>query len=78
MPAKTKGVAHCHIDLPFLRFVESEVDVWIDIFIIREMVDCRRDDVVLDRQNGRNCFNHTSSTQQMPGHGLCRIDIHLV
>lgn len=66
--AETKGVAKCSAHLTLLCCVECEVEIIVNLLILIAflVVDCWRDDVVLNSQNGSHCLYSTSSAEQWP------------
>ena len=70
VPAKPKGIAQGCIHLPLLRFVKGKVQPRVNVRVIGEMVDGGRHCIVLHRHNASHGFDHTGSTQGVPGHGF--------
>lgn len=42
MPAKTEGIAKYGVYFPALSFIKCEIELWIELIVVREMVDCWR------------------------------------
>lgn len=80
MSTKTEGIAQCSVYCTFLSFVEREVQVIINVFIIITflMVDSGRNNVILHSQYAGNSFYRTGSTQQVSCHRLSRADIQFI
>ena len=80
MTTETEGIAQCSTNLTLLSFVEGEIQVIIELFvlIIFLMVDGRRYDVVLNTEYADHSLYSTSSTQQVTSHRLGRTDVKLV
>jgi hypothetical protein len=47
VPAKAEGIAHHQLNIALLRFVEGEVQLGVDLGIVREVIDRRRDDALV-------------------------------
>ena len=77
---KTEGVAKTSTYDTLLSLVECEVQVVINLWILITflVIDCWRNDIVLDSQNGSHCLNSTSSTKKVTSHRLGRRDVELV
>lgn len=77
---ETKGVGEGGAHGALLCFVESEVQVVVDVFIVVALlvVDGGRYDVVLDRQAASDAFYSTSSTQEVARHRLGRRNVEVV
>src|SRR5258706_1234138 len=56
--AKTKCVAQRNIDFPVLCFIKSEIEFGIEIRIIREVIDRRRNNSFVDPEQSGNDFNY--------------------
>ena len=61
-------------------FIEGEVNAIIDILvqILRIMIDGGRDDSFFECHNARKCFYGSCSTDQVTGHRLGGIQVHVV
>ena len=70
VPAEPESVADRHVDFSFLSHIERQIQSWVDVFIVRKVVDGRRDDAVFHGHDGGNRFYSTRSTKQMAGHGF--------
>ena len=57
MSSKTKSITHSDIDCTFLRFVKSEVEFLIDIFVWIHEVNRRRNCLVFYSEYGSDGFN---------------------
>ena len=77
MTAKAESIADGEVDIPSLRLVESEVE-GRDLGVVGEMVDCRRDNAILDGKDGGDGLHSSGSTQQMARHRFGGIDGDLV
>ena len=78
--SETEGVAQRIHDIAFLRLVEGEVNAIIDVLvcILRVMIDGRRDDAVLERHHACDSFYGTRRADQMTGHGLGGVEVHVI
>ena len=70
---KAKGVAESKVDTAVCGFVEGEVE-GCDVWVVGEVVDCRRDDIVFNSQYGCNGLNSTGGTKEMAGHGFSGVE----
>src|SRR5687767_14566304 len=78
MSAKAESITDGNIDIPDLRLVEGQVQVWVDFLIISKMINGRRDYTVFDGHDGCHRLYGSCSPEQMPGHGLGGTDVELV
>ena len=76
MAAESEGIAEAESDLGFLSLVGGVVQVALGIRVVQ--VDGRRNDTVLDSQDGGNGLYRTGSSEHMTVHRLCGGDVALV
>ena len=65
MTAESESIGQGYVHFALLRFVEREVQVIVDVFVIITLfvVDSRRNNAVLDGEDARNGFYRTGSAQ---------------
>ena len=70
MATKSEGIAETSTYHTLLGFIESEVQIVVDLWIIIALlvVDGGRNDIVLNSQNSYHSLNSTGSTKQMTCH----------
>ena len=80
MATKSKGVAEGSVNGAFLCLVEGEVEVIVKfrVFVTFFVIDCRRNDVVLNGKEAEQRFCRTCCTKHVASHRLCRADIELI
>ena len=80
MASETESVTQRRVDIPFLGFAEGEIDAIVDVLvlIVRVMVDGWRNNAFFQRHDTCQRFHCSGSTDQMTGHRLGRIQIHLI
>src|SRR6186997_3001581 len=78
VPAKSKRIAKSCIYDPLLGFIKCKVQLWIKIGVIGEMIDGRRNDILIDCKDTSQCFQYSCCTQAMTCHALCTADIQVV
>lgn len=76
MSAKSKSIAHGHVDPAMLGLVEGQVEPGIKFWIVGKMVDGGRDKIVLNGQNAGYGFDRAGCTQEMPRHRFGGAYIH--
>lgn len=72
MSAESEGVAQCGAYGAFLCFVEGEVEVIVDVFVVVAffVVDGGGDDVFLDGEAAYHGFNGSGCSEEVACHGL--------
>ena len=68
--AEAESVTEGILEIPFLRLIEGEVDAVINllVFILRIVIDGRRDDTVLECHDARHSLYSTGCTDQVACH----------
>ena len=79
MTTKAEGIAETSTNLALLGLVECEVQIVVNLWIIVALlvVDCGRNDVVLNSQDSDHSLYCASGTQQVTSHRLRRRDVQL-
>ena len=64
MSAKAERVAQGVVDVALSGFVESEIETAVDLRVVVEVVDGRRDNAISEGKDGGNGLHSTSTAQQ--------------
>ena len=80
MSAEAEGVTQGIADIAFLRFVKGEVHAIVDVLVqvFGVVVDGWRDDTVFEGHNASHSFYGSCSTDQVTGHRLGGIQVHVI
>lgn len=68
MTAEAECVGHCGTNLARLSLIEREVELRIDVGIVGEVVDCGRDDTILDCLDASDSLKSASSAEKVTSH----------
>ena len=63
MSAETEGVGEGVIDVALTGLVEGEIEAVVDLRVVVEMVDGRRDDAILQGQNTSDGLDSASTAK---------------
>ena len=74
--AKTKGVVQTNLDALRSRHVRHIIEIAIRVWCF--IIDGRGNDLVTYGQNAKDGFNGSRSAHNVPGHGFCGTDGHIV
>ena len=77
MTAKAECITQGVIDIPFLRFVEREVEGRVEAFVVGEVINCRWDNAVPDGHQTGYYFDRAGSPEEVSSHRLGRADVEL-